>query len=66
MADYILMVQLEFAPEHADELNRLYDVEHVPNLLSVDGVVALSRPAQLPRQAPPQNRTCGTTASGSR
>jgi hypothetical protein len=26
----------------------------------------LSRPAQLPRQAPPQNRTCGTTASGSR
>jgi hypothetical protein len=43
MANYILMVQLEFDPEHADELNRLYDVEHVPNLLSVDGVVAAQR-----------------------
>ena len=26
----------------------------------------VSRPAQSPRQAPPQNRTCGTTGSGSR
>lgn len=43
MANYILMVQLEVADEHAAQFNRLYDSEHVPNLLSVDGVVSAQR-----------------------
>jgi hypothetical protein len=43
MANYILMVQLDVAEEHVEEFNRLYDGEHVPNLLSVDGVVSGQR-----------------------
>lgn len=38
MADYILVVQLEVPEAHDAEFNRLYDGEHVPNLLSVPGV----------------------------
>jgi len=55
MANYILMVQLEFDEAHADELNRLYDVEHVPNLLAVDGVVSGQR-YELDRNADDQLR----------
>lgn len=39
MADYILVVQLDVPEAHDAEFNRLYDGEHVPNLLSVAGVV---------------------------
>lgn len=38
MADYIYIVQLDVPAEIEDEFNRLYDAEHVPNLLSVPGV----------------------------
>lgn len=38
MADYMLVVQLEVPEEHDAEFNRLYDGEHVPNLMSVPGV----------------------------
>ncbi len=38
MADYVLVVQLDVPEEHDAEFNRLYDGEHVPNLLSVPGV----------------------------
>ena len=38
MADYTLVVQLDVPEEHDAEFNRLYDGEHVPNLLSVPGV----------------------------
>ena len=43
MTNYILMVQLDVAEEHAAEFNHLYDAEHVPNLLSVSGVVSGQR-----------------------
>ena len=43
MANYILMVQLDVAGEHVAKFNELYDGEHVPNLLSVDGVVSGQR-----------------------
>ena len=43
MANYILMVQLDVAAEHVAKFNELYDGEHVPNLLSVDGVVCGQR-----------------------
>ena len=55
MANYILMVQLEVADEHVDEFNKLYDGEHVPNLLSVDGVVSGQR-YELDRNADDQLR----------
>lgn len=38
MADYILVVQLDVPEAHDAEFNRLYDGEHVPNLLGVPGV----------------------------
>ncbi|MCG8543781.1 MAG: hypothetical protein MJE12_06175 [Alphaproteobacteria bacterium] len=43
MADYILVVQLDVPEAHDAEFNRLYDGEHVPNLLSVPGVVSGQR-----------------------
>ena len=43
MADYMLVVQLDVPEEHDAEFNRLYDGEHVPNLLSVPGVVGGQR-----------------------
>ena len=43
MADYILIVQLDVDKKHEKEFNELYDGEHVPNLLSVPGVVAGQR-----------------------
>ena len=43
MADYILVVQLDIPAEHEAEFNRLYDVEHVPNLASVTGVSGAQR-----------------------
>ena len=55
MANYILMVQLDVAEEHVEEFNRLYDGEHVPNLLSVDGVVSGQR-YELDRNADDQLR----------
>ena len=55
MANYILMVQLEVADEHVDEFNKLYDGEHVPSLLSVDGVVSGQR-YELDRNADDQLR----------
>ena len=38
MAEYIFQVQLDIPPELEDEFNRIYDTEHVPNLLTVPGV----------------------------
>jgi len=38
MAEYTLVVQLDVPEEHDAEFNRLYDSEHVPNLLTVPGV----------------------------
>ena len=43
MADYILVVQLDVDKKHEKEFNELYDNEHVPNLLSVPGVVSGQR-----------------------
>ena len=43
MADYIYVVQLEIPPNLESEFNRIYDDEHVPNLLKVPGVVSVIR-----------------------
>ena len=43
MADYIYFVQLDIPQELDDDFNRIYDAEHVPNLLTVPGVHACTR-----------------------
>jgi hypothetical protein len=37
------MVTFEIAPEDEREFNEIYDSEHVPNLLTVEGVSGILR-----------------------
>ncbi len=43
MADYIYVVQMDVPAEFEDEFNRIYDTEHVPNIVKVPGVHGCSR-----------------------
>jgi hypothetical protein len=43
MAAYIYLVQMDVPDELEDEFNRIYDVEHVPNILKAPGVHGCSR-----------------------
>ena len=43
MADYIYVVQMDIPPEHEADFNRVYDDEHVPEVLTVPGVHGCSR-----------------------
>jgi hypothetical protein len=43
MADYIYLVQMDIAEGKEDEFNRIYDMEHVVNLLTVPGVHSCTR-----------------------
>jgi len=38
MADYIYLVQMDVPAALEDEFNRIYDTEHVPNILKAPGV----------------------------
>ena len=40
MTKYIHIAQIDVAPEHEAEFNRLYDEEHVPRITSVPGVIS--------------------------
>jgi hypothetical protein len=40
---YIYMVQMDIPAEHEAAFNRIYDTEHVPEILKVPGVRACSR-----------------------
>ena len=42
-ARYFYMVTFEIAPEDEPEFNEIYDSEHIPNLLCVDGVLGIIR-----------------------
>ena len=42
-ARYFYMVTFEIAPEDEPEFNEIYDAEHIPNLLRVDGVLGIIR-----------------------
>ncbi len=42
-ARYIFMVSMDVAPEKEDLFNEVYDQEHIPNLLAVPGVLAVTR-----------------------
>ena len=43
MADYIYLVQMDIPAEMESEFNRIYDTEHVPNILKAPGVHGCSR-----------------------
>ena len=42
-AKYLFMVSMDVAPEKEDLFNEVYDGEHIPNLLKVPGVIAVTR-----------------------
>ena len=43
MADYLYLVQLDVPAELEDEFNRIYDTQHVPNILKAPGVHGCTR-----------------------
>ena len=43
MADYVYLVQMDIPAEMEDEFNRVYDEEHVPNILKAPGVQGCHR-----------------------
>ena len=42
-APFIYMVQMDIPAEHEAAFNRIYDTEHVPDILKVPGVRACTR-----------------------
>ena len=42
-ARFIYMVTFEIAPEDEPEFNEIYDREHIPNLMRVEGVLGIMR-----------------------
>ena len=43
MGDYAYLVMMEIAAELEDEFNRIYDTQHVPNIVKAKGVNACVR-----------------------
>ncbi len=43
MADYMYLVQMDIPAELEDDFNRIYDTQHVPNILTVHGVHSCTR-----------------------
>ena len=43
MADYIYLVQMDVPAELEEEFNRIYDTQHVPNIIKAPGVHGCSR-----------------------
>jgi len=42
-APYVFVVQMDIPAEHEAEFNRVYDTEHVPDILTVPGVRSCRR-----------------------
>ena len=42
-APYVYLVQMDIPTEHEADFNRVYDVEHVPQILTVPGVRGCTR-----------------------
>jgi hypothetical protein len=42
-APFFYLVTFEIAPEDEAEFNEIYDTEHIPNILEVDGVLQVIR-----------------------
>ena len=47
-AKYLFIVSMDVAPEKEALFNEVYDREHIPNLLGVPGVLAVSRVKSQP------------------
>jgi hypothetical protein len=45
---YVFMVSMDVAPEKESLFNEVYDREHIPNLLEVPGVLAVTRAKSEP------------------
>ena len=45
---YIWVVAMDVDPEREDLFNEVYDTEHIPDLLEVEGVVSVSRSKRVP------------------
>ena len=43
MADYLYIVQMDIPPDKEADFNRIYDTQHVPNILTVPGVESCTR-----------------------
>ena len=43
MADYMYLVQMDIPTELEDDFNRIYDTQHIPNLLTVPGLHSCTR-----------------------
>ena len=43
MADYIYLVQMDIPESIEDEFNRIYDTQHVPNIIKAPGVHGCTR-----------------------
>ena len=43
MADYMYLVQMDIPKELEGEFNRIYDTEHVPNIIKAPGVHGCTR-----------------------
>ena len=42
-AKYLMIASMDVDPEHDATFNEVYDIEHVPNLLKVPGVLGVTR-----------------------
>jgi hypothetical protein len=51
MAEYMYLVQMDIPPEHEADFNRIYDTQHVPEILKVPGVLEVKR-YQVERSVP--------------
>ena len=43
MADYVYLVQMDIPKSLEDEFNRIYDTQHVPNIVKAPGVHGCTR-----------------------
>ena len=43
MADYFYLVQMDVPAEFEDDFNRIYDTQHIPNILKAPGVHSCTR-----------------------
>ena len=43
MADYLYLVQMDISADKEADFNRIYDTQHVPNILNAPGVHACTR-----------------------
>jgi len=45
---YLFIASMDVAKDQEDLFNRVYDTEHIPNLLKVPGVISVSRYKRIP------------------